>query len=394
MGGEAVEFMRQILTTLSILPVILVACTTQQKPSLSPTNLKYTHTPISALNAPLSPPPTYQQLHPTSGDVLTTATLIQPTPITQSTPQVINITNAHSITETTKIQLSPWELVHALDWSPDGSILGVAAGGTISLFADGDYNKMLTLNPGVWSPSIVFSPESRLIAAGGRDGFLRIWDTQSGNLISEFEAHKKGVNSVAFSPDGQLLASGGNDAMARLWATSTGDKLSQMIGGTFAIPAIAFTVDGESLAIANGDIIRVRDVTDQRFVSTLRGENSFYSLSSSADGRFVAAGDTAGAVFIWELSSERVSYKLTTREVEEESISTLVWNVAFSPDGRLIACADGYGLIYIWDVTTGELLATLHGHSKAVSTISFSPDGRVLASGGLDGVIIIWQSSR
>jgi WD40 repeat protein len=99
-------------------------------------------------------------------------------------------------------------------------------------------------------------------------------------------------------------------------------------------------------------------------------------------------------VFIWELSSERVSYKLTTREVEEESISTLVWNVAFSPDGRLIACADGYGLIYIWDVTTGELLATLHGHSKAVSTISFSPDGRVLASGGLDGVIIIWQSSR
>jgi WD40 repeat protein len=181
--------------------------------------------------------------------------------------------------------------------------------------------------------------------------------------------------------------------MARLWDVSTGEEWGRMIGGTYSIPAIAFTVDGKSLALANGDIIRLRDVTNQRFVSTLRGDNSFYSLSLSADGRTAAAGDTAGALFIWELSSESPSHKFTTQPGEEEGVSTLVWEVAFTPDGSLIASADGSGSINVWDVKTGELLTSLPGHKLAVSAISFNPDGRTLASGGLDGAIYIWQAS-
>jgi WD40 repeat protein len=253
---------------------------------------------------------------------------------------------------------------------------------------------MLIIDPGVWSPSIDFSPDGHLIATGGRDGYLRIWETLDGDLTMAFEAHKKGVNSVVFSPDGVQLASGGNDAMARLWNVSTGEEVGHMIGGTYAIPEIAFTVDGKNLALANGSIIRVRDVKDQRFVSTLRGENSFYSLSVSSDGRSVAAGDTASVVFIWDLSSEETINKLKIQKGEEESVSTLVWTVDFSPDGSLIASADGDGIINIWDVRTGELITSLAGHSKAVSAISFSPDGRTLASGGLDSAIYIWHTTR
>jgi WD40 repeat protein len=167
-----------------------------------------------------------------------------------------------------------------------------------------------------------------------------------------------------------------------------------MIGGTYAIPRIAFTVDGENLALANGDIIRVRDVEDQRFVNTLRGDNSIYSLGVSPDGRSIAAGDTASVVFTWDLSSEEPFNKLTIQKDEGNGVSTLVWDVNFSPDGSLVAAAGGDGIINIWDVTTGELITSLAEHHKAVSAVSFSPDSRTLASGGLDGTIYIWQTSR
>ncbi|HBK65595.1 MAG TPA: WD40 repeat domain-containing protein, partial [Cyanobacteria bacterium UBA11166] len=37
--------------------------------------------------------------------------------------------------------------------------------------------------------------------------------------------------------------------------------------------------------------------------------------------------------------------------------------------------------IKIWDIATGEVKATLTGHSNLVNSVSFSPDGKTLASG-------------
>lgn len=382
--------MRRTLLKLILLSITLAACATQPAAANTPQSTRTPPPDLSNLSVPttISTLPATQQ---TIKNASPPATPTQPTAAAGTIPPVIDGLNASLITQTKKIELSPWELIHALDWSPDGVYLAVAAGGSIFIYSSADYGKVLSLKPGIWSPGIDFSPDGRLIAAGGRDGVLRIWDAQSGDQMMAFEAHKKGVNSVAFHPDGQLLASGGNDAMARLWGISTGEEWGQMIGGTFSIPAIAFTVDGSSLALANGDIIRLRDVNDQRFVSTLRGENSFYSLSLSPDGGKAAAGDTAGDVYIWQLASENPSHKFTNQKTGIADASNLVWEVAFSPDGDLIASANGNGSIYLWEVGSGDLLASLPGHTLAVSAISFSPDGRTLASGGLDGVIYVWQ---
>ena len=65
--------------------------------------------------------------------------------------------------------------------------------------------------------SIAFSPDGVLLASGGRDGGVRLWDGRTGEGLARFQASEGGVTSIAFSTDGSLLAAACMDGTVRLW---------------------------------------------------------------------------------------------------------------------------------------------------------------------------------
>ncbi|MSU77742.1 MAG: hypothetical protein EXS16_06570 [Gemmataceae bacterium] len=61
---------------------------------------------------------------------------------------------------------------------------------------------------------VAISPDQRIIAAGNREGVVRLFHAKTGKLLNTFHAHnnRASVNSIDFSPDGQFIATGGDGA--------------------------------------------------------------------------------------------------------------------------------------------------------------------------------------
>ncbi|MEL7357913.1 MAG: AAA-like domain-containing protein [Cyanobacteria bacterium J06560_6] len=64
---------------------------------------------------------------------------------------------------------------------------------------------------------ITFTPDSQLLVSALADGTLSIWDLSSQERLRTLWGHDSALNAVAVSPDGRLIASGGRDRKIILW---------------------------------------------------------------------------------------------------------------------------------------------------------------------------------
>ncbi|MBO0783471.1 MAG: hypothetical protein J2P37_32065, partial [Ktedonobacteraceae bacterium] len=71
-----------------------------------------------------------------------------------------------------------------------------------------------------WSP--VVHSGSYLIASGGRDRSVRIWDPSTGATQRIFQGHTACILSLAWSPDGRHLASGCTAGIIHVWEVFSG----------------------------------------------------------------------------------------------------------------------------------------------------------------------------
>ncbi|CDO75276.1 hypothetical protein BN946_scf184497.g7 [Trametes cinnabarina] len=118
-------------------------------------------------------------------------------------------------------------LAHALDFSPDGSLIASSAadGGSfkVSNVQTGAEVQILEDHSGrirrIWSVS--FSPTGREILAGSHDGTVAVWDVASGVCLDVRKRHSTGVRTVAWSTDGILAASGASEGIVALWKVAS-----------------------------------------------------------------------------------------------------------------------------------------------------------------------------
>jgi len=115
---------------------------------------------------------------------------------------------------------------------PDGTQTQVIAFSLDSswLVLGGQGNQMHVLEPATWkkvsvlsSPSyvgaIAFCAGNKRIAVGCQDNVIRIWDTETWQIVAELTGHEDYVRALAFTHDGTRLVSGSGDFTVRIWDT-------------------------------------------------------------------------------------------------------------------------------------------------------------------------------
>jgi WD40 repeat protein len=138
-------------------------------------------------------------------------------------------------------------------FSPDGKLAAVEHDDLIYLL-DTATGHAIGYLPGkaLWAHTISFGPNGVLVAVSKNNNInIALWDIMKLQATTELPGHSKGVQVLAFNPDGTILASGGVDAEIRLWNTGTGKELARLIDGTKgadSVFALAFSPDGKTLA--------------------------------------------------------------------------------------------------------------------------------------------------
>ena len=148
--------------------------------------------------------------------------------------------------------------------------------------------------------SVAYSPTG-VLASGGADRLVKLWDASSGELLRTYRGHRDFVSAVGFSPDGKYLASGSHDGEVRVWLTSTRRLYRVLTHSAGEIRSLSFSPTGDLLAAASNDgRIRIWNYRRGRLLRSLgEGTAGFRSVAFAPDGRWIAAASDAGAVRLW-----------------------------------------------------------------------------------------------
>jgi len=234
--------------------------------------------------------------------------------------------------------------------------------------------------------SVAFSPDGKILASGGYDGNVILWDLAGYPLEPPLSAHKDIIYSVAFSPEGKIVASGSADGTIILWDVEnhTYKTLSAGVGKVFSV---AFSPDGKTLACGKEDgTITFWDVRGGGPIGgALTGhKGAVYNVAFSPDGKKLVSSGADKKIIFWDMDGSK-----RKRSVEDTSE---VFCIAFSPDGKMLASGNRHSNVTLWDVATRKPLRTpLTGHANAVFSVAFSPDGKTLVSASTDKTIRLWE---
>jgi RNA polymerase sigma factor (sigma-70 family) len=266
-------------------------------------------------------------------------------------------------------------VVNSLTFSHDGKL--IASGGwdaKVRVWEAATGKEVQTI-PLTARLRATISPDGKTVASGGNDMMIRLHDVATGKELRAIAAHGQPITSVAFSPDGKSLATAGQEGNVGLWDLATG-KSGYLAGHEGEVRAVAFSPDGKLLASGGGDgTVRLWDPAAQKQLAQLGGSNGpVLAIAFSPDGKSIAAGGNDKVIHLWDVADRK--------EVRAfEGHTGTVSSVAFSPDGKRLASASGIPntdrTVRLWDVETGKTVRELPG--DFFGTVAFAPDGKALA---------------
>ena len=265
---------------------------------------------------------------------------------------------------------------------------------------------------GIWTCD--YSPkEKNIIASGGSDKLIKIWDIRQSKAINTLKNHNDSVYDVQFCTEGNLLGSCSKKAL-NIWDMSNLSKPLEVIDFPSKSPdngfiyCLNFIENNKSIVTGfiDGTIFAHRIGTDfnddvkfrllPNYIEKYKEEQDYskcvYSLAKfHNDDKKILLSHSDGSVRLYEMNLE--SRKMKLKDEFYYFTSPVTCSDSTSDDKTILACGKDRSS-EIWDMDTHKKINyTLSGHKGVISSCKFVKNEKndVVITGSYDTTIKIWK---
>lgn len=237
--------------------------------------------------------------------------------------------------------------------------------------------------------SVCFNKSGDWIVFGCPDmGQLLVWEWQSETYVLKQQGHSSSMSCLAYSPDGSMVATGGEDSKVKLWNTSSGFCFVTFNEHEASVTGVCFTPNGKVVLSSSVDgTVRAFDMTRYRnfktFTTPRPVQLSCISVDSSGD-LIAAGGQDVFEIYLWSLTTGRLVDVLTGHQGPVASLS-----FSNNPTSSQLASVSWDKTVKVWDaLESNSSKDSIHLTSEP-TCVCWRPDGKALSVATLSGNSLI-----
>lgn len=279
--------------------------------------------------------------------------------------------------------------------------------------------------------AVCFGPNSSLLATGGADRLIHLWNVVGGRLEANqtLEGAGGSITSVDFDPSGSQVLAGTYNQAAQLWKVGETQSKETLSGHKDKVTAARFkltrhqavtgsrdrtvkewdlgrafcsrtinvlsycndVVCGDHIIISghNDQKIRFWDSRGPHCIQVIPVQGRVTSLSLSHDQLHLLSCSRDNTLKVIDL---RISNVRQVFRADGFKCSSDWTKAVFSPDRSYALAGSSDGALYIWDVDTGKLESSLQGpHCTAVNAVAWCFSGNHVVSVDQGRKVVLWH---
>jgi WD40 repeat protein len=238
---------------------------------------------------------------------------------------------------------------------------------------------------------MVFSDSGTQLLAGGRAGFLSLWDVEQRQLLAETHNTSCSVVCVGFTPEARSLRWGlrspryGGDSERLLCWSQEPIRSPALLDWSGELESAAYSCCRDEFAIASQNrSVELWPVGGSKHEPFAWMPARVRAMSYSPQENKTLAVASGRLIQLFDVATRQSQAKLQGHRGD-------VLCVAFSNDGQRLLSGGIDRTVRLWDIASERQLAAWNWELGAVNAIAFAPDGMTAAAGGDKQVVIVWD---